>query len=166
MSGNTNITRVFIIRHGEAEATFSNDKLRQLTHRGRQQVSQSSHKIGSLLRDSSAIDVALVSPYVRAQQTFDILSIGLLVKEKIDTEAITPMSSASAAADLLVGMSDNSDPIQNVLVVSHMPLVSFLTAELTNNDSPPIFSTSAFAVIDIDNGTGLGQLIALVQNHE
>lgn len=166
MSGDTNITRVFIIRHGEAEASFSNDKLRQLTSRGRQQVSQAGRKIASFLTHTASIDLALVSPYVRAQQTFDILSIGLTVREKQNSDAITPMSTAGLAADLLVGIADTSKDAQNILVVSHMPLVSFLTEALSNNDSPPIFSTSAFAVIDIKNGSSHGKLIDLVQNHE
>ena len=154
------------MRHGEAEASFSNDKQRQLTERGRTQVAHSAQLISAHLTQTSNIDLALVSPYRRTQQTYDVLSQSLPFNQKLNSELFTPMSSVTEAADLIGGYVAQNDPLQHLLIVSHMPLVSFLTAELTSIDTPPIFSTSAFAVIDIQRSNLQGQLIALIQQHD
>ncbi|WP_164078291.1 phosphohistidine phosphatase SixA [Alteromonas facilis] len=159
-------TRVIIVRHGEAEAALLDDKSRQLTDRGRKQTTQASIAISQFVPHKK-FDIAFVSPYRRAQQTFDVLSVRLATKQRVECEDITPMSSPVQASHMILGYTE--DPIaekQCILVVSHMPLVSFLTAELANLESPPIFSTSAFAVIDIDNNNGFGHLVDLVHQHD
>ncbi|MBT0587526.1 SixA phosphatase family protein [Alteromonas oceanisediminis] len=156
-------TRVVIIRHGEAEPAFSNDRARALTERGRQQVTTAMREIETHMSGTGAFDLALISPYRRTQQTYDILTVGLRVKRKIDCEQVTPMNSAKEAQWIVAGASDTC---RSILVVSHMPLVSFLTAELCNLSSPPLFATSAFAVIDLVKANGIGQLITLNQQHD
>ncbi|MDM7859982.1 phosphohistidine phosphatase SixA [Alteromonas sp. ASW11-36] len=160
------LTRIFILRHGEAEASLSNDKKRQLTKRGRNQVKQASVDMQPFMQNLHGFQLALVSPYVRTQQTFDLVAMQYGVEKRIDTNDVTPNSSARDAADLLLGYSLEQQPINNVLVVSHMPLVSFLTAELAHLELPPIFSTSAFAVIDIVAEAGSGELICLHHQHD
>ncbi len=154
------------MRHGEAEASFSNDKQRQLTDRGRTQVADAARQIASLLPDNQRLDLALVSPYKRTQQTFEVLSHTLAVEHRVNSDLFTPMSSVAQASDMIHGYCDETVQSDRfILVVSHMPLVSFLTAELTTLDVPPIFSTSAFAVIDIKPSTLKGHLVTLNQQH-
>ncbi len=161
------LTRFFILRHGEAEASLSNDKMRQLTDRGREQVKQASVDMQPFMQNNLRFNLALVSPYTRTQQTFDIVSIRHRVEKRLDTSLIVPNGPVGEAADLLLGYClDDTEQLHNVLVVSHMPLVSFLTAELANLEMPPIFSTSAFAVIDVEIRSGGGRLISLHHQHD
>ncbi|WP_100655663.1 phosphohistidine phosphatase SixA [Alteromonas flava] len=166
MSAHTDAkTRVIIVRHGEAEAALIDDKSRQLTDRGRNQTQLASVEMAKFLPNQK-VDVALVSPYRRAQQTFDVLSIRIAVKQRVECADITPMSSPFTARNIVLGYTETATAEQQtLLLVSHMPLVSFLTAELAQLETPPIFSTSAFAVIDIDNATARGRLLELEQLH-
>ena len=60
--------KLWILRHGEAEPHARSDAQRNLTEHGREQVRQAAaHLIGQ------SIDTILVSPYVRAQQTAEIV---------------------------------------------------------------------------------------------
>lgn len=156
-------TRIILIRHGEAEPSFTDDKSRSLTGRGRQQVLDSSKSIVDFIDDYNGFDSALVSPYTRTQQTFDILTIHLKVKHKTNCSAITPLSSVAEAQKEVFKQIESCN---SLLVVTHMPLVSFLVGELCNLESPPLFMTSSFAVIDIDRQSGLSNLVELVHQHD
>lgn len=157
------ITRIILIRHGEAEPSFADDRSRSLTHRGRQQSVQASKAMIDYIKDYNGFDCALVSPYIRTQQTFDILTINLKVKQKINCSLVTPMSSVVEAQKEVFRQLENC---RSLLVVTHMPLVSFLTSELCYLDSPPLFMTSSFAVIDIDKGAGVVNLVDLIHQHD
>jgi len=156
-------TRIVLIRHGEAEPSFADDKSRCLTDRGRQQVMHASKMLVDLVKDYKGFDCALVSPYTRTQQTFDILTIYLKVRQKINCSVITPLSSIVDAQREVFSQLDNC---RSLLVVTHMPLVSFLTGELCHLDSPPLFMTSSFAVIDINTDEGAVKLVDLVHQHD
>lgn len=160
---NNALARIVLIRHGEAEPSFTNDKSRSLTDRGRQQVLKSSTSIVSLVDQYRGFDCALVSPYTRTQQTFDILTINVRVKQKLNCSDVTPLSSIVDAQKAVFNQLESSN---SLLVVTHMPIVSFLAGELCHLESPPLFMTSSFAVIDIDRQSGLSKLVDLVHQHE
>mgnify|MGYP001942406546 CR=1 FL=1 len=58
------------------------------------------------------------------------------------------------------GMSGMDE--QSLLIVSHMPLVSYLVAELTLGHHSPIFQTAAIAQIDYDVEKMTGKLVKLI----
>jgi phosphohistidine phosphatase len=153
------VSRLILVRHGEAEPTFADDKSRCLTDKGREQVLTASKVMVNQMTEYGGFDRALVSPYTRTQQTFDILSIHLKVGSKVNCSLVTPNSSvADAQREIFRQLAECS----SLLLVTHMPLVSFLTSELCHLDTPPLFMTSSFAVIDIEQRQGAVKLIDLV----
>jgi phosphohistidine phosphatase len=153
------VSRLILVRHGEAESTFADDKSRSLTDKGRQQVLTASKVMVNLMTEYGGFDRALVSPYTRTQQTFDILTIHLKVERKVNCSLITPNSLvADAQREIFSQLAE----CRSLLLVTHMPLVSFLTSELCHLDTPPLFMTSSFAVIDIDLRQRAVELIDLV----
>ena len=55
---------------------------------------------------------------------------------------------------------------KKILLVSHMPLVSYLVAELTSDNTMPIFQTASVAQIEYDTTRMLGEFVTLVSPNE
>ncbi|MDR0807318.1 MAG: phosphohistidine phosphatase SixA [Enterobacteriaceae bacterium] len=148
--------QIFIMRHGEASYHADSDPQRTLTERGRQQSAEMAH----WLRDKiSAIDLVLISPYIRAQQTFDVVKTEFPLPESVTVEtysALTPNGDAMLVADYLLTLAQ--DGVESVLVVSHLPLVGYLVSELCAGVYPPMFATSSIANITLDPETERGTL--------
>ena len=150
--------QIFIMRHGEAESIAATDEARRLTERGKQQ-SQQMAKWLSESKLKAGFDLVLVSPYVRAQETWQACQQMLLPTRKVMTESdITPYGKSDAVADYLRALIGLEKP-QQLLVVSHLPLVGYLTAEFEAGISPPMFATSAIACIDYQPETSVSQLL-------
>lgn len=165
--------QIFIMRHGEAENTVVEDSLRALTKEGVNETK----KMGVWLakQDLSTINI-FVSPFIRAQQTCDNIMLALnnvKFDKKIQQETIeliTPSGNAKQMHNFMDGFFDdmnsqiNSDAedSQAVLLISHMPFVSFLVGELTDSLYMPIFSTGAIIVIDYDIEKMQGKIIEMV----
>ncbi|MFA0698225.1 phosphohistidine phosphatase SixA, partial [Vibrio sp. 10N.222.49.C9] len=62
---------VFIMRHGEAGSFAISDAERTLTQRGEQQSLEVAKAVVG--QGVSHFDLVLVSPYIRAQQTWDVI---------------------------------------------------------------------------------------------
>lgn len=141
---------IFVMRHGQAAPEVSEDALRPLTKQGRNEVSL----MASWLAPQVAqFDLVLVSPYVRAQQTWQQLSkvfIGLQVET---CDLITPTCDADIAASLILAYGDKFSN-GNILVISHMPLVGYLVESLCAGMMAPIFVTSGIAKITVNEGAG------------
>ncbi len=107
----------------------------------------------------------LVSPYIRAQQTCDIVTEDLR-SNIITVDFITPAGDARQVHDYIDGViSDldvNASNQTTLLIVSHMPLVSYLVAQLTQSMNTPIFATAGIAHIDYNVNTMKGQLLGMV----
>ena len=142
---------VCIMRHGEAEPYRPNDATRVLTDVGRQQVQTSSHWLTNHYVQNGAFDMALVSPYTRAQQTLDEVMRSCQVARIEQTNLITPEASPPFAADyinaLLTQAIQQNDAIKTLLVVSHMPLVSYLVDELCGRQRSQLFATAGIVVL-------------------
>ena len=70
--------KVFIMRHGEAEVVASSDEARHLTEYGRKQsISQGQWLKTHLNLTALSVQKVIVSPYVRAQETFELVNSGL-----------------------------------------------------------------------------------------
>ena len=150
---------LFIMRHGDASLVASNDVQRPLTEQGKVEV----NLMGKWLKGLGVnIEHLLVSPYLRAQQTSSELLSELSGQPKVKTlDIITPSGNAARVHDYIDGFIDVSH-CQQLLVVTHMPLVSYLVAELTVDQKSPIFQTAAIAEIDYDTTTMKGQLVRLI----
>lgn len=150
--------RIFVMRHGQAQAMASSDKSRELTQYGQCEAD----KMASwLFHQKLSFDAIYVSPYIRAQQTAKIVKEHLATSAALTTlDFITPEDSALQMHDFIDGTFIDSSQAR-VLIVSHMPLVSYLIAEFTQGEQAPLFQTAAIAEIEYDTNTLKGQLIAL-----
>lgn len=143
--------KVFVMRHGEAEMMANSDKARQLTARGQKQANAQ----GIWLKSTAlSFDKVLVSPYVRAKQTFEqvnqVFDNGLDHNSEV-WDAITPYGNAELVSDYLATLEDEG--IQNVLIISHLPLVGEIVAELCGKN-PVSFYPATIAEIDWDTESG------------
>ena len=149
---NTSTVKICIMRHGMAEPSAPRDDLRQLVEFGERQAHDSAHWFQRHY-PSIDIDLALVSPYRRTQQTLDIVKQHLTVKKTEQSHDIVPESDAPYMHDYLCALCNHNQdkaPINTVLIVSHMPFVSLLVAELSVDGRAELFNTGAMAVMDCD----------------
>jgi len=157
--------QLFIMRHGEAqnyiEQGSRDDSQRALTHQGEQEAQVMANWLQKMHVPPTQV---FVSPYIRAQQTCAIVTS--LIKPTTTTlDFITPSGDAKQVHDFIDGFcSSNYEHAsqQSMLIVSHMPLVSYLVAQLTQSENAPIFATAGIAHIDYDTVKMQGQLLGLV----
>jgi len=150
------IMRIFVMRHGQAQAMACSDQNRELTTHGQYDVECMA---SWLEQNNHCFDAIFVSPYIRAQQTARIVKNIVESSPELTTlKFITPEDSAKQMHDYIDGVfSDN--PKAKVLIVSHMPLVSYLVSEFTNFEQAPLFQTAAIVEVDYDVSSMKGQLI-------
>lgn len=153
---------VFIMRHGEAESLRLDDKSRQLTDAGRSQVSRAAKWLQEEWCRDGKVDLALVSPYRRTRQTYDMLSLDIHASKMEVTADITPDGDAQGVHDYLdarLAMSKARDQeLKSVLLVSHMPLVSYLVDAMCDSYTTSLFATASIAVIRYNVHTHKGNL--------
>ncbi|MCJ8321834.1 MAG: phosphohistidine phosphatase SixA [Colwellia sp.] len=151
--------QLFIMRHGEAIMSAPSDAQRPLSVQGKVEA----YLMGKWLHGLDVdIEQVLVSPYLRAQQTSTCLLSELDCQPNIQTlDIITPSGSATDVHDYIDGLCSTKQ-YQNLLMVTHMPLVSYLVADLTFDNQSPIFQTAAIAEINYDLKLMKGQLVRLI----
>lgn len=109
--------RLWVLRHGQAEPHAATDAKRPLTEFGRQEVLD---MVQRLLQEPP--DVILASPYLRAQQTAELVREQLSMRRAVVTvDWATPDGDPLAVLDHIAERSE-----ANVLLVSHQPLVGQL----------------------------------------
>jgi phosphohistidine phosphatase len=157
--------QIFIMRHGQASDIAAVDAERPLTEHGVGEVMIMANWLKSLALE---FDHILVSPFKRAQQTVNTLKLLLSNSRNATTlDFITPSGSACDLHDYLDGLCvKNENKTQRVLIVSHMPLVSYLVAELTSQRSAPIFQTAAIAEINYDEQQMIGTLQQIISPND
>ncbi len=147
------------MRHGQAQIHGNSDAQRPLTEQGKLEACLMAKW---LQQNQAELEHVYVSPYLRAQQTCDAVLAQLDASPiKHTLNMITPEGSAQEFHDYLDGVC-SVEKMNNILVVSHMPLVSFLVEELTIEQNAPIFQTAAIAHIDYDLKRMKGQLVQLI----
>lgn len=159
--------QLFIMRHGEAqnfvEQGSCDDSQRALTQQGQQEAQVMA---AWLQKKHTPPTQVFVSPYIRAQQTCAIVTSQ--IETTVTTlDFITPSGDAKQVHDFLDGfcnadMDSKTQQEQSILIVSHMPLVSYLVAQLTQFESAPIFATAGIAHIEYDINKMQGQLLGLI----
>ncbi len=118
--------KLLLMRHGDASWQAPSDSQRPLSEFGQQQVASQAKQDLPWVHMQQAI----VSPYVRAQQTFAILNGHLDWHwHKQDCSLITPAGDCQAVQELLMSMAQ-----VDTLVVTHQPLVSSLIGYFTAAD--------------------------------
>ncbi|WP_426576865.1 phosphohistidine phosphatase SixA [Xenorhabdus stockiae] len=146
---------VFIMRHGDAAFNSISDATRELTPRG----CQESQKMALWLEQQKPeIDCVLVSPYIRAGQTLQVVRESLVLPDSEEMlEELTPSGDAELVASYLQVLAEQGK--KAILVVSHLPLVGYLVSELCPEQTPPMFSTSSIACVELDKQTQKGRLL-------
>ncbi|RJG09654.1 phosphohistidine phosphatase SixA [Pseudomonas cavernicola] len=148
--------RLWLLRHGEAEPQARSDAERPLTKRGRKEVLLSAAQL-----EGRPISAILASPYVRAQQTAE------LVREALGF---------TAAIGIAPWLTPDSDPREvlryldergeaELLLVSHQPLIGDLAGLLIHGhrQEPLPMRTASLAELEGDfPAAGLMDLLALV----
>ncbi|MEZ9927729.1 phosphohistidine phosphatase SixA [Vibrio breoganii] len=147
---------VFIMRHGEAGSFAISDAERTLTQRGEQQSLEVAKSVVG--QGVSHFDLVLVSPYIRAQQTWDVIKDQFSATKVEECVDITPYGQSDDVYQYVCAIADTQQP-KSILLVSHLPLVGYLTAEFVNDMSAPMFPTSGFAAIDFDLESSNGELM-------
>lgn len=163
-----------IMRHGQAENYREPDATRALTKCGVEQC----EKVGKWLsgrknltattNSLAKVELALVSPYLRTQQTLRSVGRHITIDRQVTIDAITPAGNASQSADLIHGYatdnhnSEQAAP-QSMLVVTHMPLVSLLADKICMEFNARIFETADTLLCDYDVNKGLATQIDFYQ---
>lgn len=147
---------IYIMRHGDAETFAASDAERALSQMGH----DDSLKVAQACKDSGQtdFDLVLVSPYLRAQQTWQTIA-PLFTAEKVeDCEDITPYGDSENVVDYVCALAETQF-LENILLVSHLPLVGYLTADFVTNIPPPMFPTSGMVCIDYDVDSRSGKIV-------
>lgn len=143
------------MRHGQASSYASSDAQRQLTEQG---ILEAKVMAKWANEHNYTFDKILVSPFVRAQQTAEAFIEVLDQAVELQTISfITPSGQAREVHDYLDGIGQ-LEKLSSVLIISHMPLVSYLVAEVTIEQNAPIFPTAGVAYIDYDLQRMKGEL--------
>ncbi|QIM68552.1 phosphohistidine phosphatase SixA [Basfia succiniciproducens] len=145
--------KIFIMRHGEAEMLAKSDKARHLTENGKNQALQQ----GLWLKSNNInLDLVIVSPYARAIETLDQINQAydnnLTDKTEI-WDGLTPYGDAEMISDYLATIAEEQ-PEMSILLVSHLPLVGEIVAELCGKN-PISYHAATIAQIEWDTEKGV-----------
>lgn len=134
--------RLWVLRHGQAEAHAASDAQRNLTEQGREEVLSMVHRL-----QQQVPDVILASPYVRAQQTAQLVREQLQMRRAVVTvDWATPDDDPLALLDHLAERSEST-----ILLVSHQPLVGQLLSLALHGHRQGYYPmpTAALACLDM-----------------
>lgn len=145
--------QIIIMRHGEAILHANCDEARSLTPRGHDE----SCDVADWLkyRDIN-IERVLVSPYLRARQTLAAVRERLALPKEQVLPILTPTGNISCVMHHLRTL--HFEGIESLLLISHLPLVGFLSSELCSGKAterrrsqPPLsFETSMLVCVEHD----------------
>jgi len=154
-----NSMKLIVMRHGEAEAQNTSDKTRNLTEYGIQQAKNAGHWLSKNFAEFAQLDAAIVSPYNRAQQTFHALASAVKVSNVVTAVELTPNAKVQKVQKLLFNFCNSRPNTQSLLLVSHMPLVSYVLDDILMTHQANLFATSSMAIINYDIERGTGRLL-------
>lgn len=123
---------VYIIRHAiaEEENASGEDSQRALTDKGAKKMRQIAKGLRTLGVD---FDLILSSPFIRAQQTAEILADVFKLKKKVAySENLIPMGDP----DLLLAEINEKYTVDSLAIVGHEPYLSTLISLLVAQGSP------------------------------
>ncbi|QZI69009.1 phosphohistidine phosphatase SixA [Pseudomonas protegens] len=133
--------KLWVLRHGQAESHAPTDAQRNLTAHGREEVLVSAAQL-----IGQPISAIIASPYVRAQQTAQLVREALGFEAQIRTVSwLTPEANPLQVLQQL-------DSADNLLLVSHQPLVGSLIGLLQHGHlrDPQPMNTASLAELEGD----------------
>lgn len=133
--------KLWVLRHGQAESHAPTDAQRNLTAHGREEVLVSAAQL-----IGQPISAIIASPYVRAQQTAQLVREALGFEAEIRTVSwLTPEANPLQVLQQL-------DSADNLLLVSHQPLVGSLIGLLQHGHlrDPQPMNTASLAELEGD----------------
>lgn len=147
--------KIWILRHGQAEAQAPTDSRRELTAEGRQEVLKVSARLAG-----APLDAVIASPYVRAQQTASLAceTIGY-AGERLTVDWLVPEADPRGVIEELDKLSGT-----DLLLVSHQPLVSQLISLLVEGSRRGHYPmpTAGLACVELEHlAAALATLISL-----
>jgi len=155
--------KIFILRHGDAEAMKTSDFDRRLTMRGKHQIES---LFSMVAEDLSSIEKIYASPYVRAQETASLVvslfstlkassPLNTNVPDINTTDTLVPEASLMNVMAML-----EEESVQSILLVSHQPLVGELVNRLCASPSGyHAMGTGSMACIEVEvTALGCGNL--------
>ncbi len=136
--------KILIMRHGEAETRVTTDAERQLTDRGREQAATAGKVLSATGFEP---DIVWCSPYRRAQQTCSEVIAFFGGVEPMTIDLLQPDTNPNQVVNLI-----SETKAQQLMIVSHQPLVSSLTGLLVNADhrSGPPMSPASMVLLDTE----------------
>lgn len=152
---------IFVMRHGEAVNVFNVDERRPLTSLGDAQSQLAATWLKNFEQTQNiSISHALVSPFVRAQQTFEHIEHHLNISKHETVKDIVPSGNTHVAHDFIDAYCQTDGGVSGLLVVSHMPFVSYFIDELCQIHMSRIFATASIVCIDYDLSKSKGHVVA------
>jgi len=151
--------RLYLVRHGAAEEKLGkNDAERSLTAEGRDDLLVVADRLRGAVEHPLRL---LSSPYLRAEQTAEILRERLSIKEKIvATNALLPEADWGQLRAVLAPLV--AQGAANVLAVGHNPSISVMIATIVAGDEDARISMAkgAAACLEVDDlhGRPAGEL--------
>ena len=133
--------RIIVMRHGEA-TFFCDDRI--LSSNGQKETYDTAMQLKSYL---GTVDRIICSPKTRAVQTASIVKDVLNTDTQIDyLSELTPSGDVDSVISYVEAVCN---PASTVLLVSHLPLVEYLSYELVHmKRCSPSFKTACALVID------------------
>lgn len=115
--------KLFVLRHGHAEAYAESDRQRNLSPKGELEV----HSICQAhYSDLKNVEQIFYSPYLRTKQTAEITE-QYLTAPREQCDLLVPNGRLDQLVEFLYGAQD---AYESVLIVSHQPLVGMLVDSL------------------------------------
>jgi phosphohistidine phosphatase len=141
--------RLFLVRHGTAEEKANGaDAARALSPEGRREIEMVSGAIGASLEPPVEV---LSSPYLRAQQTAEVLRERLKLPSKLrPTDALLPESDWLALRPALADLDGRG--ARTVIAVGHNPSISLMVGAVVTDHGSARVAMAKGAVACIDLG--------------
>ena len=146
--------KLWVLRHGEAEPHARRDAERELTAHGREQVLHSAARL-----IGQPLDSILVSPYVRARQTAELVRKTLgFTSGLVTVPWLTPDSEPKFAISKLPDTG-------NVLLVSHQPFVGDLISLLLHGNLRQPQPMQTASLVELEGEWPLAGSMTLLSVH-
>jgi phosphohistidine phosphatase len=143
------------MRHGQAESSAPSDELRALTQLGIKEASSNSQSFLS----NKVFDYVFVSPYLRAQQTWEIVSKQNVQSKSYQTvDWVTPDVDTQPILDHLLALEGES---LSILLVCHQTFAGRLATHLCGGAKHGIHVDTA-AILHIETEVFAGQCGTLI----
>lgn len=139
----TDVMKLVLLRHGEAERQAARDELRRLTPRGQQEADATGAALAALALPGPCV---YCSPYLRARETAERVAVALGVAAPLVIPGVTPDDDPRRVMGRLEQLLV---PGTTPVVVTHMPFIGLALAWLTEASlqSPPPVVTAGGALL-------------------